>query len=245
MCHTEGPFPILLFFHGGGWVICSLDTHDNTCRALANRARCLVISVDYRLAPEAEFPAAVRDAYAAAQWAVENAGDLNGDPTRVAVGGDSAGGNLSAALALMARDEGGPPLVYQLLIYPVTDVHTFDRDSYREYTEGYVVTREEMAWYRDHYLQDVEEARDPYVSPLLCPDLSGLPAAHVVTAEYDVLRDEGEAYARRLKEAGNAVTCTRYNGMVHGFMSMDGAVDKAGVALTEVSDKLCLALYAR
>jgi acetyl esterase len=234
----EGPFPILLFIHGGGWVICSLDTHDTLCRALCMGAGCLVVSVDYRLAPEHKYPAAVHDVYAALEWVAAHGGELGGDPARIAVGGDSAGGNLSAALALLARDRGGPALVYQLLLYPVANAYAMDTLSYRDYAEGYMLLKSDMLWYRNHYLAQREDGLEPYASPLLCPDLGGLPPAHVITAEYDVLRDEGEAYARRLREAGNAVTCTRYNGLIHGFMSMDGLLDKAGAAIAEAAEVL-------
>jgi acetyl esterase len=234
----EGPFPVLVFVHGGGWVICDLDTHDNLCRALCNRAGCLVVSVDYRLAPEAKYPAAVLDVYDAARWVAVHANEIGGDAGRIAVGGDSAGGNLSAALALMARDEGEPELAYQVLLYPVTNAYAFGTASYQEFAEGYVLQRSDMAWYRDHYLARIEDGQEAYASPLLCPDVGGLPPAHVITAEYDVLRDEGEAYAIRLWEAGNEVTCTRYNGMIHGFMSMDGLLDAAGNALTEAAERL-------
>jgi len=234
----SSPFPILVYFHGGGWVVCDLDTHDNVCRSLANGASCVVVSVDYRLAPEHKFPAGVEDAYAATQWVADNANQIKGDPTRIAVGGDSAGGNLAAVISLMARDKGGPNLVYQLLIYPVTDISSFDTDSYRDYAEGYGLMRTEMEWFGDHYVEREEDVKNPYVSPLLAQDLSGLPPALVITAEFDVLRDEGEAYANRFKEVGVSVKCTRYNGMIHGFIFMDGVLDRTRDAIDEITAEL-------
>ena len=234
----EGLFPILVFFHGGGWVVCDLDTHDNLCRALTNGACCVVVSVDYRLAPEHKFPSAVEDAYTATKWVAENANRINGDPTRIAVGGDSAGGNLAAVVAITARDHHGPKLIYQLLIYPVTDVSSNNTDSHRNYADGYFLTRGDGEWFCDKYLNCKEDRLNPSVSPLLTPDLSGLPPALVITAGFDVLRDEGESYAQRLKEAGAAVKCTRYKGMIHGFMSMDGLLNEARNGIEEASAAL-------
>ncbi|MBW1861539.1 MAG: alpha/beta hydrolase [Deltaproteobacteria bacterium] len=233
-----GPFPILVYFHGGGFVICNLDTHDSVCRALTNGASCIVVSVDYRLAPEHKFPAAVDDAYAATQWVAFNANRINGDPDRVAVGGDSAGGNLSAVVSLMARDKGGPSLMYQLLVYPVTNLSSFDTDSYREHGEGYILTKEGMEYYRDHYIRHEEELRNPYVSPLLAQELSGLPPALVMTAQFDVLTDEAEAYANRLKQAGVQVKYIRLDGMIHAFFSLTAVVDRAGDAMDEATAAL-------
>ena len=234
----DGPFPILVFFHGGGWVICDLDTHDNLCRSLTNRACCVVVSVDYRLAPEHKFPAAVEDAYAATRWVANNAHRINGDPARIAVGGDSAGGNLAAVVAIMARDQDGPALTYQLLIYPATDVSSANTDSHRNYADGYFLTRGDGEWFCGHYLNCEEDRLHHRASPLLAPDLSGLPPALVITAEFDVLRDEGESYAKRLKKAGVSVKCTRYKGMIHGFMSMDGLLNQAGTGIEEASAAL-------
>ena len=165
----EAPFPALVYYHGGGWVICNLDTHDSLCRALANRAGCVVISVDYRLAPEDKFPAAVEDAYAAVRWVAENHDTLLIDPSRIAVGGDSAGGNLAAVVCHMARDRGGPAFAYQLLIYPVTDLSSFDTDSYRLHGTGYILTTDSMAYYRSHYLRGEKDGYNPLASPLLAP----------------------------------------------------------------------------
>ena len=233
----RGPFPMLVFFHGGGFVLCSLDTHDGLCRALANGAGCLVASVDYRLAPEAPFPAAPEDCLAATRWVAENAARLGGDPARMAVGGDSAGGNLAAVTALMVRDLGGPALAHQLLIYPVID-YGFDTPSYRQNAEGYLLSRDMMRWFWGHYLKNEADADDPFASPLRAPDLANLPPAHVITAEYDPLRDEGEAYAQRLLAAGIRTELIRYDGVFHGFLSMFEQLDSGKQAL----DRACLGL---
>ena len=225
--------PVLVYFHGGGWVIGDIETHDGLCRSLARSSGSLIVSVDYRLAPEHKYPAAVEDAYAATRWVAENAVSLGADPERIAVGGDSAGGNLAAVAALMARERGGPRLTFQLLIYPVTD-HSFDTPSYHENAEGCLLRREAMAWFWNQYLSRPEEGKEPHASPLRAPDLSGLPPALVITAEYDPLRDEGEAYARWLEAAGVPVTLTRHDGMIHGFLPQGrAAIDEAGAALAE------------
>jgi acetyl esterase len=221
---SDGSLPGLVFFHGGGWVIGDLDSHDDLCRDLAAQAGCAVLAVDYRLAPEHRFPAAADDAIAATHWVAANAAQLGIDPQRLAVGGDSAGGNLAAVAALAARDA-GRPLAAQLLIYPVTDMSRFEGESYATCGEGYGLTAGAMAWFRDHYLTDAAAARDWRVSPLLASDLSRLPTALVVTAEFDVLRSEGEAYAKRLAEAGVPTRLARYDGMIHGFASMAGVLD--------------------
>ena len=238
-----GPFPLLVFFHGGGFVLGDLDSMDAPCRALANRAGCLVVSVDYRLAPEHQFPTAPEDCYAAVCWVAENAASLNGDPRRIAVGGDSAGGNLAAVVALMARDRGGPPLVFQLLIYPATN-HDFTTASYLENAEGYSLTTADSRWFWSQYLRHEDDARNPYASPLRAPDLSGLPPALVITAEYDPLRDEGEAYAARLREAGLAAETKRYDGMIHGFFQMGGVLAQGKQALEDAAQALRVA-FAR
>jgi acetyl esterase len=213
------PAPLVVFFHGGGFVLCSLDSHDELCRALCREAGVVLVSVDYRLAPEAPYPAAADDCYAALAWAVSNAAELGADPTRVAVAGDSAGGNLAAVTALRARDLGGPALRHQCLIYPVTDCR-FDTPSYIENAEGYFLTAEAMRWFWSHYLQDMGRAAEPYASPLRAPSLAGLPPALVITAEYDPLRDEGEHYAQALSAAGVSTTLRRYDGMIHGFVTL-------------------------
>jgi acetyl esterase len=232
-----GPHPALVFYHGGGWVIGDLYTHDGVCRSLANAAGCVVASVDYRLAPEFKYPVAVDDSYAALRWVVASASRLGIDPRRVAVAGDSAGANLSTVVALMARDRGGPALVHQVLVYPVTNC-AFDTPSYRENATDYVLTAEGMRWFWRHYLAREAQGQEPYASPLLASDLAGLPPALVITAECDPLRDEGEAYAARLRDAGVPVTLTRYTGMFHGFFRMTRILDKARAALEEVAGAL-------
>jgi acetyl esterase len=234
--HDEG-LPLLVYLHGGGWTICSIETHDATCRQLANGAGCVVVSVEYRLAPEHRFPAAPEDCYAALEWTARNAGSLGGDAERLAVGGDSAGGNLSAAVSLMARDRRGPRLCHQLLVYPVTD-HAFDTDSYRENAEGPLLTRDTMRAFWSHYLGSEQDGRHPYASPLRAADLAGLPPAHVITAEYDPLRDEGEAYAARLAAAGVPVVQRRYDGMIHGFFGFSELIDRARDAVADAVREL-------
>lgn len=233
----EGPFPVLVYYHGGGWVIGDLDTVDVPCRMLANRANCVVVSVDYRLAPEHKFPTAAEDSYAAVQWVAENAAEINVDSSRIAVGGDSAGGNLAAVTALMAKDKGGPNLSYQLLFYPVTN-HSFDTASYTENADGYLLTKNTMVWFWNHYLRNDEDGKNPYASPLRAEDLTGLPPALVITAGFDPLRDEGEAYASRLKEAGIPVEATRYEGMIHGFFWMPGILEQARNVIEQAANGL-------
>ena len=197
-----GPFPILMYFHGGGWVICNIETHDAVCRDLCAGASCVVVSVDYRLAPEHKFPAAPEDCLAATRWASANASSIGGDPTRMAVSGDSAGGNLAAATTLRIRDEGGPALRGQVLIYPVTTHYSRATRSHVENGEGYFLTQATMVWFMDHYLRDAADAQNEHACPLLARDLRGLPPAFVLTAEFDPLRDEGLEYAERLRAAG-------------------------------------------
>ncbi len=228
-----GPFPLVVFFHGSGFVVCSLDTHDPMCRNLCAGAGCVVVSVDYRLAPEHKFPAAPDDALAATRWAVDNAGALNADPSRVVVAGDSAGGNLAAVTALRIRDEGGPKLAGQLLIYPVTDYYDPGTPSMTENAEGYGLTRKGMEWFWNHYLADPSQAAHPHASPIKANDLSRLPPAYVISAEYDPLRDEAEYYADALTRAGVETKMRRWDGMNHGFFFFPGIVDKAGAALDD------------
>jgi acetyl esterase len=240
----SGPFPVLVWFHGGGWVVGDLETTDPTARHLTVGANCVVISVDYRLAPETKFPGAVDDAYAATVWAAQQAPRLNGDSGRIAVGGDSAGGNLAAAVALMARDRGGLSLAFQLLVYPVT-ARDFGTVSYRQNAEGYGLNLDGMRWYWDLYLQSPADASNPYAAPLVAQNLKGLPPALVITAEYDPLCDEGEAYAKRLQDAGVATTCRRYDGMIHGFFGMTAVVDKGKQAMAEACAALQQAFGAK
>lgn len=231
--HGAGPFPLMVFFHGSGFVVCSLDTHDGMCRNLCAGSGCVVVSVDYRLAPEHKFPAAPEDCLAATRWAAANAAALGADPGRIVVAGDSAGGNLAAVTALRIRDEGGPRLAGQLLLYPVTDHYDANTPSMSENAEGYGLTRAGMIWFWNHYLSDPAQGADPHASPLRAADLRGLPPALVVTAEYDPLRDEGEYYAERLRQAGVPADLKRWEGMNHGFLFWPGVVDKAGAAMDE------------
>jgi len=213
-------------FHGGGWVIGDLDTHDRDCREICVGADCIVVAVDYRLAPEHIFPAAPEDCYASLCWATANLDSLGASPGPVSVGGDSAGGNLAAAVALMARDRNGPAIAMQLLIYPVTDA-TMESVSYRDNADGYLLSRTMMSWFWDHYCPDLALRADPLASPITAEDLSGLPPALVMTAEFDPLRDEGEAYAERLIAAGVEVEVRRFDGLVHGFFSQAGMIEAA------------------
>ncbi len=237
----NGPFPVFVFFHGGGWVIGDIATYDTVCRALTNAARCITVSVDYRLAPEYKFPVAIDDCYEATCWVAEHCATFNGNPERIAIGGDSAGGNLTAIISIMARDRGGPALAYQVLIYPATD---FSREtaSIRENAEGYLLTRQDMLWFQSLYFNNEDEQLDLRASPLLTPDLSGLPPALVITAEFDPLRDEGEMYATRLREAGVSVTASRYDGMIHLFLNMAGMLDQGKQALVQIGTELQKAL---
>jgi acetyl esterase len=221
------PFPVLVFFHGGGWVVGNLETADFFCRMITNAAGCVVASVNYRHAPEHRFPAAAEDAYAATRWLVEHAAALGGDAHRLAVAGTSAGGNLAAAVAQMARDRGGPVLHYQVLLVPVTDCD-FTTVSYRDNAEGYGLTTDAMRWYWQHYVPRAEDRRHPHASPLRASSLRDLPPAFVATAEFDPLRDEGEAYAARLRAEGVPTTHRRYEGMVHGFWGPAANAEIAG-----------------
>jgi acetyl esterase len=229
-----GPLPILVFFHGGGWVFGTLETHSDICRTLCHRSGSLVVSVDYRRAPEHRFPAALEDCCAAVRWCAGHAAEIGGDPTRLAVAGDSAGGNLAAAVALRLRDEGGPTLALQVLIYPVTNC-AFDTASYHQYASGYGLTRDMMRFFWKSYLSRPADANHPAASLLQAADLTGLPPALVLTAQYDVLRDEGEAYAARLAQAAVPVRCTRYLEMNHGFVQLGALCEPALQGLMEIA----------
>jgi acetyl esterase len=234
----------VLYLHGGGWVAGDLDTHDRVCRGLANRSGAAVIAVGYRLAPEHPFPAALEDGLAALAWTRAHAGAIGVDPGRLAVAGDSAGGNLATVIARRDRDAGGtPPLILQVLVYPITD-GAMDTPSYTANAEGYHLTRAGMGWYWGHYLAGADPLH-PDASPLRAADLGGLPPALVLTAEYDPLRDEGEAYADRLRAAGVPVDCRRRAGMVHGFLRWAGAVDDASATLDEIGAAIREALEPR
>ena len=223
------PLPALVFFHGGGFVIGDLDTHDVLCRQLANKAECIVIAVDYRLAPEHKFPAAFDDSLAVTRWVSAHARNFGVDPARLAVGGDSAGGNLAATVALAIRDSGGVHLVFQLLIYPLTDQRNI-APSY-ETNDGYLLTRDVIRYYREHYLNCSEETIDWRASPLLATDLAGLPPALLLTAGFDPLRDEGQQYADRMRDCGVKVEYRCFEGQIHGFILMGGVIDEANRAV--------------
>lgn len=216
---SEGPHPALVYLHGGGWVLGDLDMFDPTCRAITNAADHMVISVDYRLAPEHKFPAALEDSYAALEWAAENADAMQIVADDIAIGGDSSGGNLAAAVAQLARDQDGPSIARQVLIYPVTD-YSFDTDSYEENAEGYLLSKSDMEWFWDQYLRDEIDGRNPYAAPLQANDLSDLPPATVVTCGFDPLRDEGVAYAEELRDAGIDVNHLRYDDCIHGAIQL-------------------------
>ncbi|HEY9850275.1 MAG TPA: alpha/beta hydrolase [Leptolyngbyaceae cyanobacterium] len=236
------PFPVLVFFHGGGWVLGDLDAVDSCCRSWCKDAGCVVVSVDYRLAPEHKFPAPVEDAYAATLWVVNNASSINGDANQIAVAGDSAGGNLAAAVTLMARDRGTPALIYQVLIYPVTQ-YGFDTESYREYAEGYGLKKAEMVWFWHHYLAKPEDGKNPYASPLFAESLANLPPAMIMTAECDVLRDDAILYAEKLQSAGVTVQLKQYDGMIHGFLGMAPVLDGGKNAIADVAAQLRLIFH--
>ena len=233
----HGALPLLVWLHGGGWVTGDLDSHDATCRALANASGCKIIAVDYRLAPEHKFPAGLDDCYAAVAWFAARGDELGIDPRRIAIAGDSAGGNLAAAVALMARHRGGPAIAFQLLVYPVTH-HAFDTPSYRQYGDGYLLSEEGMRWNWAHYLPDAAAGSNPLASPLLAPDLRGLPPALVIVAECDPLCDESEAYAKRLADAGVAVECRRYDGMLHAFFTLGQVFDDGKAAVAHAGARL-------
>ena len=229
--------PALVYFHGGGWTIGDLDTHDVICRELCNKARCATLSVDYRMGPEDKFPMAVEDSLAATCWLLDNAAKLDIDPRRVAVGGDSAGGNLATVVALLMRDRGRSDLCFQLLIYPVTD-QAANTPSHSAFADGYMLTRDSIRYFQGNYLRTPGDHDDWRASPLRAESVSRLPPALVITAGYDPLRDEGEAYANRLREEGVAVTYHCYDGMIHGFFMMGGVVDAANRAVAQAAEAL-------
>jgi acetyl esterase len=229
--------PVLIFFHGGGWVFCDIDTHDNLCRSLANAAACAVVSVDYRLAPEHKFPAAVEDCWAALNWVNDNAASLALDSGRMAVGGDSAGGNLAAVACQMAARHGGPRIACQVLLYPTVDL-SLTQDSFRRVGDGFNLTTAIMAWFRDHYLNDASDIDDWRVSPLRADGIATLPPAFIATAGCDPLCDEGEEYARLLQRHRVPVTFRHFPGQMHGFASMSGYLGAADRVLADVGATL-------
>ncbi|MDO8288099.1 MAG: alpha/beta hydrolase [Parvibaculum sp.] len=236
----SGTLPVLVYFHGGGWVIGDLETHDALCRSFANEAGCKVVAVDYRLAPEHVFPAAVDDCYAAVKWVAANGASIGADVTRIAVSGDSAGGNLAAVVSQIAKAEKGPKISFQLLIYPVADTN-IDTASYTANASGYFLERDGMIWFFDHYLKGADR-NDPRIAPLKAASLAGLPKAYVVTAGFDPLRDEGRAYADALKAAGVDTVHVNYDGMIHGFFNLQAAFDVGREAVKAAAKALKEAL---
>ncbi|MEH6943308.1 alpha/beta hydrolase [Bacillus sp. JJ722] len=241
----QGPFPLFVYYHGGGWVIGNLETSDASCRMLANRTGRIVVSVDYRLAPEYKFPIPLEDSYEALKWVSENAFEINGDASNIVVGGDSAGGNLSTVVSLMAKENNGPSIAAQVLIYPVTSLN-YDTKSYHEFQNGYGLERDLMIWFGNHYINNEEDKQNKYVAPLLADDVSNLPPALVITAENDVLRDEGLAYAKHLKKAGVKVDTICEQGLVHGYFTnmvifserIKGSIDSISEFLKTINQKV-------
>ncbi|MFO0919247.1 MAG: alpha/beta hydrolase [Planctomycetaceae bacterium] len=238
-----GPFGGCVYFHGGGWVFGSIDTHDELVRRLVVETGCVFVNVDYPLAPEHKYPAALEDSYLATQWFVDHAEELGVDPQRIAVAGDSAGGNIAAVVALMARDRGGPKIAQQTLIYPITDCD-FERPSYAENGKGRFLTFREVKWFWRQYVDAPEQMREPYASPLRAVSLAGLPPAYVLTAKYDPLRDEGRAYAEALEAAGVPTTLREFDGMFHGFVKRWDLFDDAKTATHELAAAIRAAIGA-
>lgn len=234
----EGPFPVVVYIHGGGWVIASLDTYDASARALTNAAGAVVVSVAYRQSPEHPFPAPVEDVYAVSQWVMQNAAELNGDPARVAIAGESAGGNMATVVCMMARDRGGLMPIYQVLVYPVAQLVDFETPSYQENAEAMPLNRAMMMWFASHYVPNEADRNNPYVSPLLAEDLSGLPPATIITAQIDPLRSEGEDYANRLSEAGVAVVYQNFDGVAHEFFGMTAVLEESRQAVALAAEGL-------
>ena len=234
---ADAVLPVVVYLHGGGWCIGNIASHDGICRKLAAQSGLTVVSVDYRLAPEHRFPCAPEDCYAAVQWVPDHAGELRVDASRMALAGDSAGGNLTAVTALLARDRGGPAISFQLMMYPVIDA-TMSFPSFKENAEGKLLSARDMVFFYEQYAGDDVDPKDPMLSPLYAPSLSGLPPALVITAEYDPLRDEGEAYADALQQAGVEARSSRYDGMVHGFFGLEAVIPAAAPAMEEAAAAL-------
>jgi len=236
------PRGAVVYFHGGGWVIGNIEVVDAPCRALADATGCVVVSAQYRLAPESAYPAAAEDCYAVTSWVAEHLEELGTEPAGLVVAGDSAGGNLAAVVALMARDRGGPEIAFQALVYPVTDLADMATDSYRDNAEGYLLTAASMRWFRDHYVPDEDRRREPYVSPVYAEDLSGLPPAFIATMEFDPLRDDGEKYGELLRQADVPVTVQRYDGQVHGLFWLGGMCDRYSALMDDLAREVKAAL---
>lgn len=233
----EAPFPALIFYHGGGWVLGSIESHDAICRELANMASCIVISVEYRLAPEHKFPSAVDDAYESLEWVASHADELGIDASKMAVGGDSAGGNLATVACLISKERSGPKVVHQFLLYPSTGPAA-DYPSMTENAEGYLLTKDMMSWFQKHYIENPEDQTNPYLSPILSENLEDLPPATILTAQFDPLRDVGIAYAEKLKEHGVAVYHRNYDDLIHGFANFTSFVPEAREAVAEGAEQL-------
>ena len=238
---SAAPLPVLVFLHGGGHVIGSLDSYDAICRQLTLEADCVVVSVDYRLAPEHKFPAGVDDAFAALAWVGQHAAEFGGDASRLAIGGDSAGGNLAAVCAILARDSGGPRLCFQLLVYPRTAPNE-EFPSHHAFAEGHMLTRRSILWFHEHYRASAADRNDFRYAPLIHPDLSRLPPALVIVGECDPLRDDGIAYAKKLNDSGTPAELALYDGMIHPFLSLGGVLDAGRHALTRSAQALRRAL---
>lgn len=242
----DGPFPVAMFFHGGGFISGSLDSHDEFCRVLTNEVEAIFVSVGYRLAPEHKYPAAIEDSYAATEWVAGNAGEFGGDADRLIVVGDSAGGNVAAAVSQMARDRDGPEIDYQVLLYPATSQDGRQFESYEENGEGYFIETPDLEYFQDLYFEDDEDASEPYASPINADDLSGLPPATVATGGFDPLRDEGVAYAEALAEAGVDVSHHHYDDAIHIFVQMAAApfaFEPSQEALDDVVDDIRAAIH--
>lgn len=240
----EGPFPVVVFFHGGGWVLNSVETHDSVCRQMTKMSESIFVSIEYRLSPETKFPGPVDDAYSATEWVYKNAKQFNGDPEKLAVAGDSSGGNQAAVVSLLSRDRNGPPIKLQVLIYPVTDYFFPGSPSYMEKATGFSLGRDQMMWFWNHYLNPDDDINNPYICPLRAESLANLPPAIIYTAENDPLRDEGELYAKRLNEAGVEASLTRYDGLMHGYIMQWRVLDKGMDSLRKISKSIKERLYS-
>jgi len=240
---TGSDLPGLVYFHGGGFVIGNLDSVDRTLRALCNASGCVIVSVDYRLAPEHKFPAAVNDAFAAVKYVAEHAAEFAIDPARIAVGGDSAGANLATVACMIAHERGGPAVAFQLLVYPIVD-YLDDRGSVQEFGEGHFLTRSMIRYFWNHYLARPDDGLHPHASPMQASSLEGMPPALIMTAECDPLRDQGEAYAERLSDAGASVALMRYEGAIHVFFNLAGVIDAGKDAIADAGAALRAALMS-